>query len=61
MTHPGGRPPLPPEERRTGKLMLTLTADEREALDTWAEAQERPLAALIRETALRAAARARRA
>jgi uncharacterized protein (DUF1778 family) len=58
--HPGGRPPLPPDERRAERLMLALTADERAELDAWAAARGKPLAVLIREAALRAAARARR-
>jgi hypothetical protein len=40
--------------------MLALTADERAELDAWAAARGKPLAVLIREAALRAAARARR-
>lgn len=58
--HPGGRPPLPPGEVRARAVRVPVSDAEGAALDAWAESQGRPLAACVRDVALRAARRAER-
>ena len=55
---PIGRPPLPEHERASERVRVYLTPAERAELDAWADSLGRPLAALLREMALRAARRA---
>lgn len=57
MTTKMGRPPKPAAERRSIILHTPVNAAERAALDAWAKRAGKPLAELVRETALRAARR----
>jgi len=46
--HPGGRPPLPPEERRSSVLRVRLTADEMARVQAVAEARGVSVVELVR-------------
>jgi hypothetical protein len=50
-----GRPPVPPEERRTHRLMVRLSDAELSDLRAWAERQGVAVAEAVRDAALRAA------
>ena len=54
-----GRPPIPPEEVRTRHVRVPVSEAEGQVLDAWSAREARPLAALVRETTLRAAKRVR--
>lgn len=56
MTHPGGRPPIPEEDRRK-PLLVRLSPAERAELEAYAARKGQPLAVVLREAALRAARR----
>jgi len=45
---PGGRPPLPPEERRSSVLRVRLTADEMARVQAVAEARGVSVVELVR-------------
>lgn len=50
-----GRPPLPADERRTRRLEVRLTDDERAELDAYASREGADVAEAVRDAALRAA------
>lgn len=52
-----GRPPLPPEERRSVRMVVKLTEDEREELERAAAARGQPLTVYVRSRALISARR----
>lgn len=52
-----GRPPKPARERRERDVRVPVNAAEGRALDAWSEREGKPLAELVRECAMRAAAR----
>lgn len=59
MTRPRlGRPAGPPEAVRERHVRVPVNEAEGAALDAWSKRAGRPLAELVRETALRAAKRA---
>lgn len=55
MTARRGRPPVPPEERRSRRVAVRLTQTELRELVAWAERERTPLAEAMRDAALRAA------
>jgi hypothetical protein len=54
-----GRPPLPPAERRSERLMVNLTPGERRRLAAAAERRGETVSDLLRDLALRFLARRR--
>jgi hypothetical protein len=50
-----GRPPVPPEERRTHRMMVRLSDGELADLRAYAQREGTPVAEAVREAALRAA------
>ena len=55
MTARLGRPPVPPDERRTVRVPVRLTEDEARDLRAYAEREGVTVAEAVREAALRAA------